>query len=147
MDTCKFGTSCHNYLPPFLVDIVMYFYLDCHCNKQNSAAWLCVQQKCLEQSVSFWFILFIYSRTCLIWHTKGPGKCVGLYRMLEPVYSDTPRDQGNVLGCTGCQNLSNPTHQGTREMCQIVQDVRTCLIQHTKGSRKCVRLYRMSEPV
>jgi hypothetical protein len=42
-------------------------------------------------------------------------------------------------------NLSNPTHQGTREMCQIVQDVRTCLIRHTKGPGKCVRLYRMSE--
>jgi hypothetical protein len=22
-------------------------------------------------------------RTCLIWHTKGPGKCVGLYRISE----------------------------------------------------------------
>ena len=47
--------------------------------------------------------------------------------------------------CTGCQNLSNPTHQGTREMCQIVQDVRTCLSQHTKGPGKCGRLYRMSD--
>ena len=44
-------------------------------------------------------------------------------------------------------NLSNPTHQGTGEMCQIVQDVRTCLICHIKGPGKCVRLYRMSEPV
>jgi hypothetical protein len=42
-------------------------------------------------------------------------------------------------------NLSNATHQGTREMCQIVQDVRTCLIRHTKGPGKCVRLYRMSD--
>ena len=25
----------------------------------------------------------IYSGTCLIQHTKGPGKCVGLYRMSE----------------------------------------------------------------
>jgi hypothetical protein len=24
-----------------------------------------------------------YSGTCLIWHTKGPGKCVRLYRMSE----------------------------------------------------------------
>ena len=24
-----------------------------------------------------------YSGTCLIRHTKGPGKCVGLYRMSE----------------------------------------------------------------
>jgi hypothetical protein len=28
------------------------------------------------------------------------------------------------------------THQGTREMCRIVQDVRTCLIRHTKGPGK-----------
>jgi hypothetical protein len=41
---------------------------------------------------------------------------------------------------TGCQNLSNPTHQDTKEMCQIVQDVRICLIWHTKIPRKCVRL-------
>jgi hypothetical protein len=67
-----------------------------------------------------------HSRQAL--HTKGPRKCVGLYRMSEPVLSDTPRDHGNVTDCTGCQNLSNPTHQGTREMCRIVQDVRTCLI-------------------
>jgi hypothetical protein len=57
-------------------------------------------------------------------HTKGPGKCVD---------------------CTGCQNLSNPTHQGTREVCRIVQDVRTSLIRHTKGPGKCVELYRMSK--
>ena len=42
-------------------------------------------------------------------------------------------------------NLSNQTHQGAREMCQIAQDVRTCLIRHTKGPGKCVGLYRMSE--
>ena len=42
-------------------------------------------------------------------------------------------------------NLSNPIHQGTTEMCRIVQDVRTCLIRHTKGPWKCVGLYRMSE--
>ena len=58
---------------------------------------------------------------------------------------DTPRDQGNVSDCTGCQNLYNLTHQETREMCQIVQDVRTCLIWHTKGPGKCFRLYRMSD--
>ena len=27
--------------------------------------------------------LYIYSGTCLIRHTKGPGKCIGLYRMSE----------------------------------------------------------------
>ena len=86
-------------------------------------------------------------RTCLIRHTNGPRKCVRLYRMSKPVLSDTPRDHGNVSDCRGCQNLSYPTHQGTTEMCRIVEDVRTCLIQHTNGPRKCVRLYRMSEPV
>ena len=25
----------------------------------------------------------LYSETCLIWHTKGPGKCVGLYVMMS----------------------------------------------------------------
>ena len=55
---------------------------------------------------------------------QGPGKCVGMYRMSEPVYSDTPGYQGNVSECTGCQNLSNPTHQGTREMCRNVHDVK-----------------------
>ena len=47
--------------------------------------------------------------------------------------------------CTGCQNLSNLIHQGNREMCRIVQDVRTCLIRHNKGPGKCVGLYRMSK--
>jgi hypothetical protein len=28
-----------------------------------------------------------------------------------------------VLDCTGSQNLSNPTHQETKEMCWIVQEV------------------------
>ena len=27
--------------------------------------------------------IYIYSGTCLIRHTKGPGKCVRLYRMSE----------------------------------------------------------------
>ena len=67
--------------------------------------------------------------------------------MSEPVLSDTPMGHGNVSDCIGCQNLSYPTHQGTTEMCRIVEDVRTCLIRHTKGPRKCVGLYRMSEPV
>ena len=85
--------------------------------------------------------------TCLIRHTKGPGKCVRLYRMSVPVYTGTPRDQGNVSDCTGCMYLSNPAHHGTREMCQIVQDGCTCLIRHATGPEKCVRLYRISVPV
>ena len=107
-------------------------------------------------------------RTCLISHTPrdqgNVSDCTGCQNLSNP---DTPRDQGNVMDCIGCQNLSNPTLQGTREMCwivqdvrtclirhtkgremcRIVQDVRTCLIRHTKGPGKCVRLYRMSEPV
>ena len=35
----------------------------------------------------WWMVVFwpylIYSGTCLIWHTKEPGKCIGLYRMPE----------------------------------------------------------------
>ena len=31
------------------------------------------------------FYTYMYSGTCLIWHIKGPGKCVRLYRMSEPV--------------------------------------------------------------
>jgi hypothetical protein len=98
-------------------------------------------------------------RTCLIWHTKAPGKCVlvcqirqvltsctirhfflvpwcvRLDRFWHHVQTDTfpwsltPRDQGNVSDCTWCQNLSNLTHQRTRKMCQIVHDIRTCLSQ------------------
>jgi hypothetical protein len=44
----------------------------------------------------------------------------------------------NVSDCTGCQNLSNLTHQGTREMCRIVQDVRTlCNLTHLPGPLVC----------
>ena len=46
----------------------------------------------------------LYSRSCLIQHTKRSGKCVRLYRMSEPVLSNTPRNQGNVSDCTGCWN-------------------------------------------
>jgi hypothetical protein len=53
---------------------------------------------------------------------------VWLYRMSEPVKSDTPRDQGNV--------------------CVIVLDVRTCLIWHTISLVPwCVRLDRFWHPV
>ena len=72
------------------------------------------------------------------------GKFSKLFLILQ-FSKNTPKDQGNVSDCTGCQNMSNPTHQGTKEMCQIVQDVRTCLIRNTKGPGKCVGLYRMLE--
>jgi hypothetical protein len=85
--------------------------------------------------------------SCTIWHISLVSWCVRLDRFWHPVQSDTFPWYRNVSDCTGCQNLSNPTHQDTKEMCQIVQDVRTCLIWLTKIPRKCVRLYRMSEPV
>jgi hypothetical protein len=40
--------------------------------------------------------LYIYSGTCLIQHTNGPGKCVGLYRMSE--YSGFNLVNRNTLG-------------------------------------------------
>ena len=51
----------------------------------------------------------MYSGTCLIRHTKGPGKCVGLYRMSE--YSDFILVTGNknTLGpqiVVGCHRMS-----------------------------------------
>ena len=51
--------------------------------------------------------------------------------------------------CTGCQNLSNPTHPGTREMCQNVQDVKYSgfiLVNRTiLGPCIFVGCHRMSE--
>ena len=41
-------------------------------------------------------IIYIYSRTCVIRHTKGPEKCVGLYRMSE--YSGFILVNRNTLG-------------------------------------------------
>jgi hypothetical protein len=81
--------------------------------------------------------------SCTIQHISLVPWCVGLDRFHCSKIVETEA----VLDCTGCQNLSNPTHQWTREMCQIVHDVRTCLIRHTRGPGKCVGLYRMSEPV
>ena len=55
----------------------------------------------------------MYSGTCLIRHTKGPGKCVGLYRMSE--------DSGfilvniNTLGpyfFVGCHRMSEDSGVG-----------------------------------
>jgi hypothetical protein len=40
--------------------------------------------------------LSMFSGTCLILHIKGPGKCVGLYRMLE--YSGFILVNRNTLG-------------------------------------------------
>jgi hypothetical protein len=41
-------------------------------------------------------IKYYYSGTCLIWHTKGPVKCIGLYKMLE--YSGFILVKCNTLG-------------------------------------------------
>ena len=51
--------------------------------------------------------IYIYSVTCLIWHTKGPGKCVGLHRMSE--YSGFILVNRNTLGpyiFVGCDRMS-----------------------------------------
>jgi hypothetical protein len=42
----------------------------------------------IKKSMTYWGSVgkvWRYSGTCLIWHTKRPGKCVWLYRMSEPV--------------------------------------------------------------
>jgi hypothetical protein len=44
-----------------------------------------------------------YSGTCPIRHTKGPGKCVGLYRILE--YSGFILVDRNTLGSGKCVGL------------------------------------------
>jgi hypothetical protein len=67
--------------------------------------------------------VFLLTKLNLSIQTSCTIRHVRLYRMSEPVYSDTPKDQGKVSDCTGCQNLSNLTHQRTREKCRIVQDV------------------------
>jgi hypothetical protein len=46
--------------------------------------------------------------------------CTGCQNLSNPTHQGTRE----MSVCTGCQNLSNPTHQGTREICWIVQDVR-----------------------
>ena len=54
-----------------------------------------------------------YSGTCLIRHTKGPRKCVGLYRMFE--YSCFALVNGNTLGpsfSVGCHRMSENTDVG-----------------------------------
>ena len=50
----------------------------------------------LDPVVSYQPLLNWYCRTCLIRHTKGPGKCVGLYRMSE--YSDFSLVNRNTFG-------------------------------------------------
>ena len=51
-----------------------------------------------------------YSGTCLIRHTKGPGKCVGLYRMSD--YSSFIYINRTTLGpyiFVGCHRMSDCT--------------------------------------
>jgi hypothetical protein len=69
-------------------------------------------------------------RTCLIRHTKGAGKCVGLYRMSEPV-SDI---------------LHNPIHFPGPLVCRIRQVLTSCTIQHISLVPWCVGLDRFRHP-
>ena len=51
--------------------------------------------------------IVLYSGTCLIRHTKGPGKCIRLYRILE--YSGFILVNRNTLGpyiFVGCHRMS-----------------------------------------
>ena len=53
------------------------------------------------------FRFSFYHRTCLIWHTKRPRKCVGLYRMSE--YSGCILVNRNAFEPSifvGCQRMS-----------------------------------------
>jgi hypothetical protein len=57
--------------------------------------------------------VYLYSGTCLIWHTKGPGKRVGLYRMSE--YSGFILVYRNTLGpwfFVGCHRMSESSGVG-----------------------------------
>jgi hypothetical protein len=90
---------------------------------------------------------------CLIGHTKGPGKCVRLYRNLthspgslvcrirQVLTSCTIWHISLVPWCVRLDRFWHPVQSDT-----FLWSL-TCLIRHTKGPGKCVRLYRMSEPV
>jgi hypothetical protein len=64
----------------------------------NIPKFVIAQFKC--EFLAFLFVslhmLIKYSGTCLIWHTKGSGKCVGLYKMTE--YSGFILVNRNTLG-------------------------------------------------
>jgi hypothetical protein len=88
-------------------------------------------------------------RICLIWHTKGPGK------NLTPFPGPLVCQIRQVLtSCTiwhiflvpWCVRLDRFWHHVQSDPFYWY-DVRTCLVGHTKGPRKCVWLYMMSEPV
>ena len=56
---------------------------------------------------------FRYSGTCLIQHTNGPGKCVGLYRISE--YSHFILVNRNTFGpyiFVGCHRMSENSGVG-----------------------------------
>jgi hypothetical protein len=63
----------------------------------------------------------MYNLTHFLGHQATRKKCLIVHDVRTGlIWHTTPRDQGNVSDCTWCQNLSNPIHQGTRKMCQIV---------------------------
>ena len=71
--------------------------------------------------------IYIYSGTCLIRHTKGPGKCVGFYRMLE--YSSFIYVNRNTLGSyifVGCHRMSENSGVGLHRSYCIVKYI--CVI-------------------
>ena len=84
------------------------------------------QQKTMEihnLHLSCKFSVFsLYSGTCLIRHTKEPGKCVGLYRMSE--YSGFISVYRNTLGPSifvGCHMMSENLGVGLHKFYCIQQ--------------------------
>ena len=61
-----------------------------------------------------------------------------------------PTHQGTreMSDCTGCQNLSNPTHQGTREMsdCTGCQNLSNPILQGTRKMSDCTGCQNLSNP-
>ena len=57
--------------------------------------------------------LYIYSGTCLIRHTKGPGKYIGLYRMSEySGFISVNRDTLGLLIFVRCHRMSENSGVG-----------------------------------
>jgi hypothetical protein len=67
----------------------------------------------------------MYSGTCLIWHTNGPGKCVRLYRMSE--YSGFILVNRNTLGPSifvGCYRMLENSDVGLHKFhCNYISRV------------------------
>ena len=76
----------------------------------------------------------MYSGTCLIWHTKGLGKGVGLYRMSE--HSDFILVNRNTFGLytfVGCHRMSENSGVGLHKF--------YCIFFCRKTNKKLLQVY------